>query len=71
MDDQRTPKDAVTKIDAVVAGYLDSLEAKEVKLSVVDVLRLLDLRKQLAGNEIREVRVTWVESNPDPFATNT
>ena len=70
MDDQGAPSGAVAKIDAAVAGYLEALQTKEVKLNVGDVLRLLDLRKQLASNEIREVRVRWVESNPDPFAIN-
>jgi hypothetical protein len=71
MDDQGTNQVAAALIDVAVSGFLNSLAEKEVKLTVVDVLRLLDLRKQLAQNELREVRVRWVESNPAPFAINT
>jgi hypothetical protein len=50
------------QIDNAVMKFLTTLAANEVKLSVSDVMRLLDLRKELAHNEIREVRVKWVES---------
>src|SRR5579859_5027986 len=68
MDDPETYGNAVTLIDQAVNAFLNALADKQVKLAVADVLRLLDLRKQLAHDEIREVRATWVDSDPAPFA---
>jgi len=70
MDDEETYKGAVKLIDGAVMGFLEALATKEVKLAVADLLRLLDLRKQLLCDELREVRVQWVESNPAPLAIN-
>jgi hypothetical protein len=64
-----TNQSAVMLIDVAVAGFLKALADKEVKLAVPDVLRLLELRKQMAYDELREVRVRWVESNPAPLLT--
>jgi hypothetical protein len=71
MDEQATPDGAVALIDQAVTRFLQALGGAEVKLAVADALRLLDLRKQLAFDEIREVRARWVESNPAPFVINT
>jgi 2-polyprenyl-6-methoxyphenol hydroxylase-like FAD-dependent oxidoreductase len=71
VDDQETSKNAGSLIDDAVHNFLTALAAQGVKLSVADVMRLLDLWKELARNEIREVRVRWVDSNPAPFVINT
>jgi hypothetical protein len=71
MDGERRLEGTGELIDGAVKGFLTALTANEVKLTVADVLRLLDLRKQLAHEELREVRVKWVESNPAPFVINT
>jgi len=68
--DQETNRSAVQHIDAAVLTFITGLGNKETKLSVSDVMRLIDLRKEVAHDELREVRVTWVESNPGPFAIN-
>ena len=71
MHDQVTPVWSGELIDNVVREFLVGLKEKEAKLTVSDTLRLLDLQKQLAHQELREVRVRWVEYNPDPLASNT
>lgn len=71
MDGQGKNEGVAELIDAVVNEFFNTLAKKEGKLSVADVQRLLDLRKQLAQDELREVRVKWVASNPAPFAINT
>jgi hypothetical protein len=71
MDDQVTEKSVVSLIDQAIARFLAGLDKNEVKLAVADAQRLLDLRKQLAQDEIREVKVTWVESNWAPSVSNT
>ena len=71
MDEQGTDKSAVEQIDQAVQGFLAKLGSEETRLSVGDVMRLMELRKELARDQVREVKVTWVESNPDPFAINT
>ncbi|HEY3838742.1 MAG TPA: hypothetical protein VGL72_19325 [Bryobacteraceae bacterium] len=67
MDDCKAPRPGTASIDAALAGFLESLEEGGVKLSVSDALRLLELRKQLAQEEIREVKVKWVEPRLAPF----
>jgi hypothetical protein len=60
-----------TPIDSVVTGATSSLAFKDGELDVRDLRGILNVRKQLESEEIREVRVTWVESNPDPSASKT
>ena len=74
MDEQKTNVSVTKLIDQAINKFLGALAGKEipeVKLVVADVLRLIDLRKQLATEEIREVRIRWVESEPAPFVINT
>jgi hypothetical protein len=70
MDDERMNQGAAESIDEAVSSFLSALVAKEIKLAVADVLRLLDLRKQLLCDELGEVTVRWVASNLDPLAIN-
>jgi hypothetical protein len=57
-------------IDNAIDNFLNALSINEAKLSVGDVARLLDLRKEFARDEIREVRVKWVDFNQAPFVIN-
>lgn len=72
MDDLAKGKSALEQIDRAVNTFLAALsiqeDTEEIRLAVADMTRLLDLRQQLSKDEIREVRVRWVESNPAPFA---
>lgn len=69
MDDRTTKSETgnMEKIDSAINKFFESLEGSEKKLSVADAIRLLELRKQLASEAIREVTVTWVESKQDQF----
>lgn len=71
MEDQAAPRCDVAAIDAAMGQFMKSLSEGGVKMIVADALRLLELRKEIAQEEIREVRVEWVESNPAPFARRT
>jgi hypothetical protein len=70
MDEKETKKDPTSAIDEAVNGFINGLEKNGAKLSVTDVIRLLELRKQLAQDDVREVRVTWADSDPDPVVIN-
>jgi hypothetical protein len=65
------PRESAAIIDGAISNFLAGLGKKNLKLSVTDVMRLMDLRNQLEREQVREVRVTWVESNPELSATNT
>jgi hypothetical protein len=49
----------------VVRRLLDSVEKKlggpEIKATLADYIRLVQLRKELEEDEPKEIRVTWVE----------
>lgn len=70
MNDQE-PGDNGTPLDNTVGGLHGSLALKELELEVTDVKGLLGVRKQLTSEEIREVRVTWVDSNAAPSVIKT
>ena len=57
-------------INTAIRSILDGLKNNESKLSVSDLVRLLDARKQLASDSVREVKVTWVDTCMDQFAPN-
>jgi hypothetical protein len=49
----------------VVRGLIERVEEKlagdEVKVTLADYIRLVQLRKELEEDEPREIRVTWVK----------
>jgi hypothetical protein len=67
---QETPGESGL-VDQLANGFVTYLAVKEEGLAVTAVRSLLNLRKQLSSEEVREVRVTWVDSNQDPFAINS
>jgi hypothetical protein len=71
MTEQEMIEGTTEMIDRAIESFLGGLSKQEVKLSVGDIVKLLDLRKELARNEVREVRVQWVESNPAPSVINS
>ena len=71
MNDQETREEAGTPIDNTVSRAFSFLSLKDDTFGIRDVRGLLNVGKQLASEEIREVKVTWVDSNPDPSVTNT
>jgi hypothetical protein len=67
MNNADIPRVNLKTIDEALKRFFTSLAKGEVKVIVSDALRLLELRKQLAQDEIREVKVKWVEPKPAPF----
>lgn len=63
-------KSSLETIDTAIENFFKTLKGDDKKLSVADVIRLLELRKQLASEQIREVKVTWVEASEIPSASN-
>ena len=37
------------------------LKGKDLKVTLADYIRLVQLKKELEGEEPREIRVTWVD----------
>jgi hypothetical protein len=71
LNDQETREEVGTPIDNTVSSVFSFLSLKDNTFGIRDVRSLLNVGKQLASEEIREVKVTWVDSNPDPSVTNT
>lgn len=53
-----------TLIRMALQNFGEKLEANEVKTSVGDFIRLLELEKEIKSQQPREIKVTWVESEP-------
>ena len=69
-DEKQESKSSLNTIDEAINAFFEDLKNKDKKLSVSDAIRLLELRKQLASEQVREVKVTWVESSKSPFANS-
>lgn len=69
MDEGSESKSLAGLISALISKSIADLANREAALSVADIVRLLELQKQLASEEVREVKVTWVEFNPAPSVT--
>jgi len=70
LNDQETRGGPEAPIESAVRGPFGFLALKDHVLATKDIRGLLSVRKQLASEEIREVKVTWVDSSPDPFASS-
>jgi hypothetical protein len=64
MDEQS--KKLSDAIKLAIDASIDKLTEKTTKLSVGDLTKLLELQRELKKEEIREVKVTWTESEPIP-----
>jgi len=51
-------------IRMALQNFGDKLEANEVKTSVGDFIRLLELEREIKSQQPREIKVTWVECEP-------
>ncbi|MFB3777245.1 MAG: hypothetical protein ACE141_06515 [Bryobacteraceae bacterium] len=58
-------------LDKVIKDFESKLEKGEVKLTVGDFVRLVQLRKDLHEEEPKEIRVTWVEPQEKEHADET
>ena len=50
-------------IEKAISIFEQKITAGQVKVTYGDYLRLLEFRKQLGGDEPKEITVTWVEQN--------
>lgn len=48
-------------IDAIIENLGSQLKGNGTKGTIADFIRLLQLREELDGEEVREVKVQWVE----------
>ena len=48
-------------LDSVITKMEEKLNAEEFKPSLADYLKLMQMEKDLAGEEPKEIKVTWVE----------
>ncbi len=68
MPSERGRKKAAEKgsvSDAVswaVAAMAEKLKAGEIKPTVAEFIRLLDLQRELLAEDVRHIKVTWVDS---------
>jgi hypothetical protein len=49
-------------IETALQTFEKQMGAKEFKLSLAEYVKLLQLKQELAEDEIREIRVSWVET---------
>lgn len=59
----------------VVKGLIEQVEKKlggpDVKVTLADYIRLVQLRKELEEEAPREIKVTWIERDPEtPESSN-
>ena len=53
----------------VVSRLLEQVERKldsEVKASLGDYIRLVQLQKELEDDDVREIKITWVDPEEEP-----
>ena len=48
-------------LDKAIVGIEDRFKAKDFKPTMADYLKLLQMEIQLEQEEIKEIKVTWVE----------
>jgi hypothetical protein len=53
-------------VDEAVQTMLSKLQDKELKLSVSDLVRLLQLQKELKADQPRDITVKWVNGWDEP-----
>jgi len=70
---QQTPRRRGSKRAALVERAIESIEQKlgssDVKATFADFIRLLQLQKELQGDEPREIKVTWINPNEQESAS--
>ncbi len=58
-------------VDKAIERFEEKLEKEEVKVSVGDYIRLVQLREEMKAEEPKEVKATWVEPEEKEPATET
>lgn len=52
-------------INKLVNNIEEKIDANELKATLGDLIRLMQMQKELEENQPREIKVTWVET-PEP-----
>jgi hypothetical protein len=61
------PEDELVEIDKIMQGLQESLAEAGAKPTVADLIRLLELRRELARSQSSRVTVRWIdECQPTP-----
>jgi hypothetical protein len=48
-------------VEVLITRCLEALEKKTIKVTIADLIRMRDLRKQMAPNEPVRGEVTWID----------
>jgi hypothetical protein len=59
----RVPQTQHSQLAALLKKFEEQVANKETRISVADYIRLLQMKRELEGSEVRDVKVTWVEQN--------
>jgi hypothetical protein len=58
---KRTRTSKSKLVDKAIASFEKKLDSEDVKATVGDFIRLLQLQQELEGEDAEEIRVTWVD----------
>lgn len=57
------PRSARGKLSALLKKFEEQLASGDLRISVADYIRLLQMKREIEGEKVRDVKVTWVEKN--------
>jgi len=58
-------------VEKIIQKYTDKVDNNTVTLSVGDLIRLMQYRKELETEDPKEIKATWVEPTEKEPATET
>jgi hypothetical protein len=58
-------------VDKMIQNYTEKVNNNEVTVSVGDLIRLMQYRKELETEDPKEIKATWVEPTEKEPATET
>jgi hypothetical protein len=53
-------------LESAIAKLESRFETKDFKPTVAEYLKLMQMEKDLESEQVQEIKVTWVESDPSP-----
>jgi hypothetical protein len=59
--DKKSERSQAAMIGELLKKVEDKLAGEDVKVTLADYIRLVQLKKELDEDEPRDIRVTWVE----------
>jgi hypothetical protein len=59
----RTPRTQRGKLTALLKKFEEQLTNQDLRISVAEYIRLLQMKRELEGEKPRDVKVTWVETD--------